>query len=109
MEAFKPEDRASGGGCGAGMRLIGGGGRGLGEEGGCHVKARRQRGTMGRAAGLGYDGTGRRGRRERDASRVLEEVASSTPRVSWREGGGGRISAKTGRVGEGWEGEKEGG
>ena len=83
----------------------------MGEEGGCHVKVRRQRGTMGRAAGLCYDGTGRRERRERDASRVLEEVASSTPRVSGRLRGW--VSAKTGRVGEGVrvrrrEGEREG-
>jgi hypothetical protein len=48
------------------------------------MKARRQRGTMGRAAGLGCDGTGRRGRRGRDENKVLEEVASSMPR---REGG----------------------
>jgi hypothetical protein len=41
--------------------MVGVGGRGLGEdsEEGClHVKARRQRGTTGGAAGLGFDVTG---------------------------------------------------
>ena len=54
-----------------------------------------------RAAGLGCDGAGRRGRRLRDASQVLEEVASSTPKVSWEVG----VSAKTER---GREGGREG-
>jgi hypothetical protein len=62
------------GGC-----MVGLGGRGLGEEGVClHVKARRQRGTMGRGRPASVV-TPLGGA---CARRVLEEVASSTPRVS---------------------------